>query len=35
MVHKKGEYQMSYRGYEVLHTVARLFKQTGQGDNTG
>lgn len=27
MIHKKGEYQMSYRGYEVLHTVARLFKQ--------
>lgn len=28
MIHKKGEYLMSYRGYEVLHTVARLFKQT-------
>ena len=28
MIHKKGEYLMSYRGYEVLHSVAHLFRES-------
>lgn len=28
VIYKDGEYQMSYRGYEVLNTVAHLFRDT-------
>lgn len=30
VIYKEGEYQMSYRGYEVLNTIAQLFRDTSE-----
>jgi len=32
MIHKDGEYLMSYRGYEILHAVVPLFQKSKQED---